>query len=71
MRAVLGILGLVVVLAIVGLVARRQLDAVATAPASAGVAARETPRQVEERARAELSRALEAAASATRERTDP
>lgn len=71
MRAVLGVLGLVVALAIVGLVARRQLSAVATAPAAAGGPARESPRQAEERARAELSRAVEAAASATRERADP
>lgn len=71
MRAVLGMVGLVVVLAIVGLAAWRQLSAVSAAPAAAGAPAREGPRQVEERARAELSRALEAAASATRERADP
>jgi hypothetical protein len=71
MRSVLGVLGLVVVLAIVGLVARRQLSAVAPVPAAAGGPARESPRQVEERARAELVKAMEAAASATRERADP
>jgi hypothetical protein len=70
MRAVLGILGLVVVLAIVALVARSQLKSMA-APTGVEAPARESPRQVEERVRSELSKAMEAAASATRERADP
>ncbi len=70
MRSIFGVLGLVVALAIVGVLVKRQRAAGTTVAAQDGVPAA-SPRQAQERVRAEMSRALEAAASATRERADP
>lgn len=70
MRSIVGVAGLVVALAIVGVLVKRQLAA-GPAVAAQGGASAASPRQAQERVRAEMSRALEAAASATRERADP
>lgn len=70
MRSIVGVAGLVMALAIVGVLVKRQLASGTTVAAQDGASAA-SPRQAQERVRAEMSRALEAAASATRERADP
>ena len=67
MRAVFGLIGLVVVLAVVGLLVRSQLrsvQALRPAPAAAassapGGAARETPRQVSQKVADDIARAID------------
>ena len=64
MRAVFGIVGLLVVLAIVGVVARKQLQATgqavsAAVPAASGANVAEQSRQVQHQIMADIGKALE------------
>lgn len=82
MRAILGVASLLVVLAIVGLLAVRQLRATGQAvggalPAPAGAASAaasstvvEQSQQLQQRVKADVTKALEQGAAATREAAD-
>ena len=71
MRAVFSVVGLLVVLAIVGLVAKRQLQAagqgvVAVAPAASGGNVVEQSRQLQQQVKSDVTKALEQGAAAAR-----
>jgi Tfp pilus assembly protein PilE len=67
MKAIFGVVSLLVVLAIAGVLASRQMKAVGSVPASTGVPAaanaNEQSRQMQERVRQDLNKALEQGAA--------
>lgn len=68
MRAVFGVLSVLVVLAIVGLVAKKQLQATgqavgAAAPAASGANVAEQSRQLQQQIKADVTKALEQGAA--------
>ena len=75
MRAVFSVVGLLVVLAIVGLVAKRQLQAAgqgvaAVAPAASGGNVVEQSRQLQEQVKSDVAKALEQGAAARKDEAD-
>jgi hypothetical protein len=73
MRALLGVLGLLIVVALIGLIARQQLHAVASVDtgASAPVALPQgSPRQIEQRVQQDVERSLQQGAAATASAAD-
>ena len=74
MRAVFSVVGLLVVLAIVGLVAKKQLQATgqgvaAVAPAASGNVV-EQSRQLQQQVKSDVARALEQGAAARKDEAD-
>jgi hypothetical protein len=75
MRAVVGIVGLLIVLAIVGLVAKKQLQATgqavsAAAPAASAGTVAEQSRQLQQQVKSDVAKALEQGAAARRDEAD-
>lgn len=75
MRGVFSAVALLVVLAIVGLAVTKQLKGAGTVPVSAGQpaasgAAGETPQQIQQRVRDDVTKALEQGAAARRQAPD-
>ena len=75
MRAVFSVVGLLVVLAIVGLVAKKQLQAtgqgiVAVAPAASGGNVVEQSRQLQQQVKSDVAKALEQGAAARKDEAD-
>jgi hypothetical protein len=75
MRIVFGVVGLLVVLAIVGVVVKKQLQATgqavsAAAPAASGANVAEQSRQLQQQIKADVTKALEQGAAAHRAEAD-